>query len=73
MTTAKKTSSTAIKRIRGDVVFDVVNAGILIVMMLVVLSCGYANESHFCVSFKRECGFSPMEFRKTQSDVLLDE
>lgn len=37
MTTAKKTSSTAIKRIRGDVVFDVVNAGILIVMMLVVL------------------------------------
>lgn len=39
----------------------------------VALSCGYANESHFCVSFKRECGFSPMEFRKTQSDVLLDE
>ena len=37
MTTAKKTSSTAIKRIRGDVVFDVVNASILIVMMLVVL------------------------------------
>ena len=37
MTTAKKTSSTAIKRIRGDVVFDAVNAGILIVMMLVVL------------------------------------
>ena len=37
MTTAKKTSSTAIKRIRGDVVFDVVNAGILIVMMLVVM------------------------------------
>ena len=39
----------------------------------VALSCGYANESHFCVSFKRESGFSPMEFRKTQSDALMDE
>ena len=50
MTTAKKTSSTAIKRIRGDVVFDVVNAGILIVMRLVVLypliyvvSCSFSS------------------------------
>ena len=35
--------------------------------------CGYANESHFCVSFKRECGFSPTEYRNTQSAFLLDE
>ena len=39
----------------------------------VALSCGYANESHFCVSFKRESGFSPMEFRKSRSDILWDE
>ena len=39
----------------------------------VALSCGYANESHFCVSFKRESGISPMEFRKSRSDILWDE
>ena len=39
----------------------------------VALSCGYANESHFCVSFKRESGLSPMEFRKSRSDILWDE
>ena len=37
MITEKKASSTAIKRTRGDVVFDLVNAGVLIVLMLIVL------------------------------------
>ena len=37
MNIEKKASSSAIKRMRGDVVFDVINAGILILLMLIVL------------------------------------
>ena len=50
MITEKKASSTAIKRTRGDVVFDLVNAGVLIVLMLIVLyplvyvvSCSFSS------------------------------
>ena len=50
MNIEKKASSSAIKRTRGDVVFDVINAGILILLMLIVLyplvyvvSCSFSS------------------------------
>lgn len=39
----------------------------------IALACGYANESHFCVAFKRGCGFSPTEYRKKQTKFSVAE
>ena len=36
-------------------------------------ACGYANVSHFCVAFRRDCGLSPASFRKTRHSLEMDE
>ena len=36
-------------------------------------ACGYANASHFCVAFRRNCGLSPAVFRKTRHSLETDE
>ena len=36
-------------------------------------ACGYANVSHFCVAFRRDCGLSPASFRKTCHSLEMDE
>ena len=33
-------------------------------------ACGYANKSHFCTAFRRICGISPTNFRKSIVDEM---
>lgn len=37
-------------------------------MAQIASSCGYANAAHFSAAFHRDCGMSPLEYRKTRKD-----
>ena len=39
----------------------------------IAAACGYANVSHFCVAFRRQCGMSPTAFRRTRHGLEADE
>jgi AraC family transcriptional regulator len=39
----------------------------------IALDCGFASQSHFCTTFRRSMGFTPIEYRRRSAGVVAQQ